>query len=289
MSESKRLNIALNKENLSFPTFSIMSVVNSHDEALTATAIALQSGYSYWAVKNQIRRTPWFENIITGGNTAVVLTDAGKEKLGKVFELIGHDPKQPPAQQEGEEQDLREKQLAHAVGDIIETLRANGSDIRSNAFSCIYPILNQEVQRELSAKQAEVERLNKLLQKRICERNEKSWRLHKLETLVGPYVQWDEESDYPSFIGELESLKAAQGWRKVADMKPQEIQDGIDATHPWSKVLIDGSYEADEVAMNLIHGRHDKREIVNMLRWILMGMPLPTPPAEKPPTGEENE
>lgn len=31
---------------------------------------------------------------------------------------------------------------------------------------------------------------------------------------------------------------------------------------------------ADAIAMELIHKRHDKREIVNVIRWCLMGCPL---------------
>lgn len=149
----------------------------------------------------------------------------------------------------------------------------------------------RSLERELSAKQAEVERLNKLLQKRIGERDEKSWRLHNLETLVGPYVQWDEESDYPSFTGELESLKAAQGWRLISE----HPHDGTEF-HAW-----DGKSIFYRLYRSMDHG-----ELIWRQAWfspdlpctryedfpqewadkLTHWMPLPTPPVERSVDGE---
>ncbi len=55
-------------------------------------------------------------------------------------------------------------------------------------------------------------------------------------------------------------------------MTEEEVQKGIDACHPMT-VETPEALEADEVAMRLIHGRHEKREIVNLLRWLLMAAP----------------
>jgi len=59
---------------------------------------------------------------------------------------------------------------------------------------------------------------------------------------------------------------------KAAKMTRPEVQAAIDACHPCT-LETDESYAADALAMELIHGRHDKRAIVNMIRWVLMGCP----------------
>ncbi len=59
---------------------------------------------------------------------------------------------------------------------------------------------------------------------------------------------------------------------KAAKMTRSQVQSAIDACHPCT-LETDESYAADALAMELIHGRHDKREIVNMIRWVLMGCP----------------
>ncbi len=55
-------------------------------------------------------------------------------------------------------------------------------------------------------------------------------------------------------------------WDKLA------IHEAIEATHPC-RMETPESYAADALAMELIHKRHDKREIVNLIRWCLMGCP----------------
>jgi len=59
---------------------------------------------------------------------------------------------------------------------------------------------------------------------------------------------------------------------RVTDMSPRQVAEAIDKSHPVER---DDSltYGADDLAMELIHGRHDKREIVNLIRWCLMGCP----------------
>jgi hypothetical protein len=58
----------------------------------------------------------------------------------------------------------------------------------------------------------------------------------------------------------------AIAWDKLA------IQEAIEATHPC-RMETHESYASDALAMELIHKRHDKREIVNLIRWCLMGCP----------------
>jgi hypothetical protein len=58
----------------------------------------------------------------------------------------------------------------------------------------------------------------------------------------------------------------AMAWDKLA------ILEAIEATHPC-RMETPESYQADALAMELIHKRHDKREIVNLIRWCLMGCP----------------
>lgn len=47
------------------------------------------------------------------------------------------------------------------------------------------------------------------------------------------------------------------------------LQDQIDATHPANN---DGQRElqADAFAMDLVHERHSKRDLVNLVRWLLL-------------------
>ena len=82
--ETITLNRALAAENLSFPTYTLIHAVSENGGPMTVTALAFDTGYSYWAVRNQIRRTPWFINTGVPRHTAVMLTEAGKEKLERV-------------------------------------------------------------------------------------------------------------------------------------------------------------------------------------------------------------
>ncbi len=63
---------------------------------------------------------------------------------------------------------------------------------------------------------------------------------------------------------------------RVQDMSPRQVADAINKNHPV-EADDDLNYTADTLAMELIHGRHDKREIVNLIRWCLMGCPVAKP------------
>ena len=89
--ETMCLNRALAAENLSFPTYALIHAVNENDGPMTVTGISLATGYSYWAVRNQIRRTPWFRNIGEPKHTAMILTPEGKEKLARVKKRMAAD------------------------------------------------------------------------------------------------------------------------------------------------------------------------------------------------------
>lgn len=61
---------------------------------------------------------------------------------------------------------------------------------------------------------------------------------------------------------------------RVSRMSNEEIQRAIDATHPET-LDTSRSLAADQLAMMLIHNRHEKREIVNLLRWLILDAPSP--------------
>lgn len=66
--------------------------------------------------------------------------------------------------------------------------------------------------------------------------------------------------------GSVVDRVTTMAWDKLA------IHEAIEATHPC-RAETPESYAADALAMELIHKRHDKREIVNLIRWCLMGCP----------------
>ena len=85
------LNRALAAENLSFPIYTLLHAVHENGGPMTVASISLSTGYSYWAVRNHIRRTPWFLNIGDVRNTAIVPSKEGKEKLARVQRRISAD------------------------------------------------------------------------------------------------------------------------------------------------------------------------------------------------------
>lgn len=46
-------------------------------------------------------------------------------------------------------------------------------------------------------------------------------------------------------------------------------QKEIDATHP----MIKGTFEADALAMKLVGERHSKRDLVDLVRWLILRNP----------------
>lgn len=43
----------------------------------------------------------------------------------------------------------------------------------------------------------------------------------------------------------------------------------IEASHPW-KLDTDAAYRADALAMKLVGERHEKRELVDLVRWMIL-------------------
>ncbi len=78
--------------------------------------------------------------------------------------------------------------------------------------------------------------------------------------------QLEAGGDCPSAPRAVVDRVTAMAWDKLA------IHEAIEATHPCC-IETPESYAADALAMELIHKRHDKREIVNLIRWCLMGCP----------------
>ena len=48
------------------------------------------------------------------------------------------------------------------------------------------------------------------------------------------------------------------------------FQNQIDATHPMNDDAPAGALEADSLAMTLVGERHDKRDLVDLVRWLLL-------------------
>lgn len=57
--------------------------------------------------------------------------------------------------------------------------------------------------------------------------------------------------------------------RRVNRMSDEEIAAAIDASHP----IETGVTEADTLAMKLVGSRHGKRDLVDLVRWLLIGAP----------------
>ena len=83
------LNRAVSEENVSFSTYALMMAVRSHEESPSLASIALETGYSYWAVWNQVERTPWFVKT-RGANNLVrlSLSDDAPAKLERISKRI---------------------------------------------------------------------------------------------------------------------------------------------------------------------------------------------------------
>ncbi len=47
------------------------------------------------------------------------------------------------------------------------------------------------------------------------------------------------------------------------------FQDEITLSHPM-ELMTDEGFEADEMALQLVGERHEKRELVNLVRWLIL-------------------
>ena len=60
--------------------------------------------------------------------------------------------------------------------------------------------------------------------------------------------------------------------KRVSRMNGDEISAAIEASHPMETGEA-GVMAADALAMHLVGARHEKRELVNLVRWLLIGAP----------------
>lgn len=60
--------------------------------------------------------------------------------------------------------------------------------------------------------------------------------------------------------------------KRVAPMGHAQTMMAIDATHPVNTEAKE-ALEADEMAMRMVGIRHSKRDLVNLVRWLLLGAP----------------
>lgn len=83
------LNRAVAEENVSFSTYSLMMAVHSHAKPASRIEISIQTGYSYFAVRNQEDRTPWFlRTRDEKNNVCLTLTPEAKTKLERISKRI---------------------------------------------------------------------------------------------------------------------------------------------------------------------------------------------------------
>lgn len=54
------------------------------------------------------------------------------------------------------------------------------------------------------------------------------------------------------------------------ELDSEELQKRIDATHPVLDNAPEGSTKADSLAMEMIHVRHSKRDLVNLVRYLIL-------------------
>ena len=96
------LNRILYRQNLTFSTYVLMRALADEGGPSTVAGLAVHVGASYHAVRNQIRRTPWFvitapdtgalgANQCSGPLVAVRLTESAKAKLEQVAKLLTHE------------------------------------------------------------------------------------------------------------------------------------------------------------------------------------------------------
>lgn len=167
---------------------------------------------------------------------------------------------QPPARQEGETPRC----------DAEVTLRVIGREVVSAEFA-------RTLERELSAKQAEVEehqrRFDTFWNNSI--RAKQMWR-----EKTGKELQWPDQTDLLVWlVTELESLKAAQGWREISGSLPnvgEEVLGTCFIEGDWTFPVI-GTYKGRKTQGEAIALETDDDDFHPCSHW----MPLPTPPVER--------
>ena len=85
------LNRVLTLENISFPTYTLLLALEREGRPLAGAELGGLTGYSYWAVRNQIRRTPYFSSHSIPGirvSVTIYLADEGRRKLERIRDRL---------------------------------------------------------------------------------------------------------------------------------------------------------------------------------------------------------
>lgn len=80
---------ALTVENVSLGSFATMTALIRAGGRMRPVKLSIQVGQSYWAVRNNIRRTPYFDYVeLPDGKLVVTITEEGRAKLGKILRRV---------------------------------------------------------------------------------------------------------------------------------------------------------------------------------------------------------
>ena len=65
--------------------------------------------------------------------------------------------------------------------------------------------------------------------------------------------------------------------QQLQSMSPADITEAATNSHPESDHPPAHSMKAHDLAMDLVHDRHSKRELVDLVRWLILGAPATNP------------
>jgi len=83
------LAAALTVENVSLGSFAVMTSLLRAGGRMRLVALSTQVGQSYWAVRNNIRRTSYFEyETLPGKKLEVRITEEGREKSRRILKRV---------------------------------------------------------------------------------------------------------------------------------------------------------------------------------------------------------
>ena len=100
----------------------------------------------------------------------------------------------------------------------------------------------------------------------------------KLRTSFRPVFRKPHRREPPAEPANWRQNVLVETLRKVRekdDADYDEINAAIDASHPMEPGEA-GVMDADALAMHLVGARYEKRELVNLVRWLLIGAPNQT-------------
>ncbi|WAC18813.1 hypothetical protein OVA24_16405 [Luteolibacter sp. SL250] len=83
------LAAALTVENVSLGAFAVMTALLRTGGRMRLVPLSTQVGQSYWAVRNNVRRTPYFEYTeLPGKKLEVAITEEGREKSRRILKRV---------------------------------------------------------------------------------------------------------------------------------------------------------------------------------------------------------